>query len=217
MGIWGRSPTSQGFHSICKWMKPIFWLGCYGCIFHGTGNSAQLCRNFGISGVGVWNPNPPPFGTPLVYMNLFTWNSPYYHLLKYLLFLRKHPVHMRVRVCVCVCVCVCGAWKGDKLSETTWLNMYYLHFELRNLVRVLWKQTFKHYITFLCSNYLTGWRCEVMYACEVQYRRNQRRCVCMHIITIYRNMSDLTSCTTDHGMDGPGIESRWGAIFSELV
>jgi len=27
------------------------------------------------------------------YMNLFTWNSPYYHLLKYLLFLLKHPVY----------------------------------------------------------------------------------------------------------------------------
>jgi hypothetical protein len=27
-----------------------------------------------------------------VYMNLFTQNSPYYHLLKYLLFLLKHPV-----------------------------------------------------------------------------------------------------------------------------
>jgi len=26
-------------------------------------------------------------------MNLFTQNSPYHHLLKYLLFLLKHPVH----------------------------------------------------------------------------------------------------------------------------
>ena len=33
-------------------------------------------------------------------MNLFTQNSPYYHLLKYLLFLLKHPVCVRVRVCV---------------------------------------------------------------------------------------------------------------------
>jgi hypothetical protein len=41
-------------------MKPIFWLGCCGCIFHGPGNSAQLWQNFGISGVGL---NPPP---PLV-------------------------------------------------------------------------------------------------------------------------------------------------------
>jgi len=29
-----------------------------------------------------------------VYMNLFTRNSPYYHLLKYLLFLSKHPVYI---------------------------------------------------------------------------------------------------------------------------
>ena len=29
-----------------------------------------------------------------VYMNLFTRNSPYYHLLKYLLFLLKHPVYI---------------------------------------------------------------------------------------------------------------------------
>jgi len=27
-------------------------------------------------------------------MNLFTWNSPYYHLLKYLLFFLKHPVYL---------------------------------------------------------------------------------------------------------------------------
>ena len=29
-----------------------------------------------------------------VYMNLFTRNSPYYYLLKYLLFLLKHPVYV---------------------------------------------------------------------------------------------------------------------------
>jgi len=38
------------------------------------------------------------FFTPIenwtyVYMNLFTSNSPYYHLPKYLVFLLKHPVH----------------------------------------------------------------------------------------------------------------------------
>jgi hypothetical protein len=53
---------SQGFHSICKWVKSAFWLCCYGCIFHGTENSAQLCQNFGIWGGGVLNPpnSPPP-------------------------------------------------------------------------------------------------------------------------------------------------------------
>jgi hypothetical protein len=45
----GSVAPSEGLHSLCKWMKPIFWLGCYGCIFHGTGNSAQLWQNFGIS------------------------------------------------------------------------------------------------------------------------------------------------------------------------
>jgi hypothetical protein len=40
--------------------------GCYGCIFHRTVNSAQLCQNFGISwgGGGVEHPKPP-VGTPL--------------------------------------------------------------------------------------------------------------------------------------------------------
>ena len=42
-----------------KWVKAVFLLGCYGCIFHGTGNSAQLCQNFGISGGGGLNtPHP---------------------------------------------------------------------------------------------------------------------------------------------------------------
>jgi len=42
-------------------------------------------------------------------MNLFTRNSPYYHLLKYLLFLLKHPVYRRLaspyssRTCRCTC------------------------------------------------------------------------------------------------------------------
>jgi len=33
-----------------------------------------------------------------VYMNLFTRNSPYYHLLKYLLFLLKHPVYIYIYI-----------------------------------------------------------------------------------------------------------------------
>ena len=40
-------------------MKAVFLLGCYGCIFHGTGNSAQLCQNFGISGRGGGGFEPP--------------------------------------------------------------------------------------------------------------------------------------------------------------
>jgi hypothetical protein len=37
---------------IFKLVKSVFLLGCYRCIFHGTGNSGQLCQNFGISGGG---------------------------------------------------------------------------------------------------------------------------------------------------------------------
>jgi hypothetical protein len=33
-------------------------------LFHGTGNSAQLCKNFGMSGGGVETPSNP-LGTPL--------------------------------------------------------------------------------------------------------------------------------------------------------
>jgi hypothetical protein len=48
-------------------MKPLFRLGCYGCIFHGTGNSAQLCQNFEISGRGEGMEQPKaPLYTPLV-------------------------------------------------------------------------------------------------------------------------------------------------------
>jgi hypothetical protein len=44
-----------------KRVKAVFLLGCYWCIFHGTGNSAQLCQNVGISGGGgVWTPQKPP-------------------------------------------------------------------------------------------------------------------------------------------------------------
>jgi hypothetical protein len=45
-----------------KWVKAVFLLGCYGCIFHGTGNSARLCQNFGISG-GLNTPTPPRYAT----------------------------------------------------------------------------------------------------------------------------------------------------------
>jgi hypothetical protein len=57
MRIWRRYPLIQGFRSIYKWVKPVFLLGYYGCIVHGTWNSARLCQNFGILwGGGGWNP-----------------------------------------------------------------------------------------------------------------------------------------------------------------
>jgi hypothetical protein len=61
----GGSPPSHGFRTIFKWVKPVFLLGCYGCIFHGTGNSAQLCQNFGISGGGGCEHPQTPLDTPL--------------------------------------------------------------------------------------------------------------------------------------------------------
>jgi hypothetical protein len=58
-GDLGAEPSSQGFRSIYKWVKPVFLLGCYGCIFHGPGNSARLFQNFGISeGLNPRNPSP---------------------------------------------------------------------------------------------------------------------------------------------------------------
>ena len=58
--------AGRAFHETTqKCVKAVFLLGCYGCIFHGTRNLAQLCQNFGISGGGLNtptqpNPHPPP-------------------------------------------------------------------------------------------------------------------------------------------------------------
>jgi hypothetical protein len=57
----GSGGGSQGFLSICKWVKPVFW--CYGCIFHGTGNSAQLWQTLGISGGGGGGTHQTPSPT----------------------------------------------------------------------------------------------------------------------------------------------------------
>jgi hypothetical protein len=66
---WGQRERESGDGSSLVrgsaqfvWVKPVFLLGCYECIFHGTGNSAQLCQNFRISGGGgrVLTPQTPP-------------------------------------------------------------------------------------------------------------------------------------------------------------
>jgi hypothetical protein len=36
-------------------------------IFHGTGNSARFCQNFGIISGGGFEPPNPPLGTPVIY------------------------------------------------------------------------------------------------------------------------------------------------------
>jgi hypothetical protein len=56
-----------------KWVKPVFLLGCYGFIFHGTGNLAQLFQNFGNSG-GFEPPNTP-LGTPLILPQQFYYTD----------------------------------------------------------------------------------------------------------------------------------------------
>ena len=55
-----------------------------------------------------------------VYMNLFTRNSPFYLLLKYLLFLLKHPVYK---------MCIVGEFKhknvalNEKKQSNTWAGL----------------------------------------------------------------------------------------------
>jgi hypothetical protein len=60
-GSGGSSPLVRGSAQFAnEWNT--FLLGCYRCIFHGTGNSVQLCQNFGISrGGGVEPPNPTQY------------------------------------------------------------------------------------------------------------------------------------------------------------
>jgi hypothetical protein len=50
LGSGGGSPLVRGFHSIWKWAQPVFWLGCYGRIFHGT----IFVRHF-VGAQGQWS------------------------------------------------------------------------------------------------------------------------------------------------------------------
>jgi len=84
-------------------------------------NQYVICLSF-VQFVRLFMRSNSCISTPIenwthVYMNLLTRNSPYYHLLKYLLFLLKHPVYIYICVCVCVCACVraclwCGVCVG---------------------------------------------------------------------------------------------------------
>ena len=55
-----------------------------------------------------------------VYMDLFTRNSQYYHLLKYLLFLLKHPVY----VCVCIYVCIFMYIQDPPVNRAIWQRRF---------------------------------------------------------------------------------------------
>jgi hypothetical protein len=98
----------------------MFLLGCYTCIFHGTGNLAQLCQNFGISGAGGLNPpTPSPLGMPLPSVKQTNSRVNIICLLltiQWMHFFTECIFHIyNVCVCVCererdrgsVCVCVC--------------------------------------------------------------------------------------------------------------
>jgi hypothetical protein len=68
--VWGGSPLvrcSAQFAIRFDFVKFSDVEGCYGCIFHGTGNSAQLCQNFGTTGGGgpLKHPKTNPSVTPI--------------------------------------------------------------------------------------------------------------------------------------------------------
>jgi hypothetical protein len=63
MGSGGSSPKS-GVPLYLQMSKTLILFRLLCCIFHRTGNLAQLCQNFWISGVPN-APNPAPLGTPL--------------------------------------------------------------------------------------------------------------------------------------------------------
>jgi hypothetical protein len=62
-GIRGRLLPSQRLRSFCKWVKTVLLIDCYWCIFHGTGNLAQLCQTFWISRGGDKPPKPLRYPT----------------------------------------------------------------------------------------------------------------------------------------------------------
>jgi hypothetical protein len=57
-GDLGAVAPSEGFNSICKWAKLVFWLGCYRCIFHEIWPSFLKTSEF--RGGGFEPPKHPP-------------------------------------------------------------------------------------------------------------------------------------------------------------
>jgi hypothetical protein len=62
-GIWRCYHPSQGFHSICKWVKPVLVLGCPVSILHRPGNTPQLWDPLRRPGAGLEHPPPPRYAT----------------------------------------------------------------------------------------------------------------------------------------------------------
>ena len=77
-----------------------------------------------------------------VYMNLFTRNSPYYHLLKYLLFLLKHPVYIyiyiKIKCFLFVFVCFISIFFCT-LYKSTFLNRSQPNFA--NVSPFVWRRS----------------------------------------------------------------------------
>jgi hypothetical protein len=60
----GAAGPSQGFHLICKWVKPVFWLGCYNVFFTELGIRFSFVTTSQFRGRGL-NPQslPPRYAT----------------------------------------------------------------------------------------------------------------------------------------------------------
>jgi hypothetical protein len=66
----------------------------------------------------------------LVYMNLFTRNGPYYHLLKYLLFLLKHPVYIHYSIQFIL----------RKIMANNWRSTFYMSMVIPRENTLIWKR-----------------------------------------------------------------------------
>jgi hypothetical protein len=71
-----------------------------GCIFHGTGNSARLCQNFGlISGGGGFEPPNTTLGTPVAYSVYGGRSSVYFYTSQCLIYSIDWPTSMSFTGC----------------------------------------------------------------------------------------------------------------------
>jgi len=65
-------------------------------------------------------------------MKLFTRNSPYYHILKYLLFLLKHPVY--------IYICISYGGLGITFQTTELKNNYHYNLKLKDNLHRTWER-----------------------------------------------------------------------------
>ena len=116
-----------------KWVKDVFLLGCYGCIFHGTGNSAHLCQNFGIPG-GLNTPTPPRYANGCLVFSLkviqllqMSWVQIISECPSYIVFWRAHESNLpfstagqQQKFCVCLHSWLNGICKQTKFPVRFW-------------------------------------------------------------------------------------------------